>query len=362
MKALILVGGFGTRLRPLTLSIPKPLVEFANKPILYHQIEALVRLGVKEIILAINYQPEVMMPQLKELEQKHGITIIQSQEEEPLGTAGPIRLAKELLLKDATSPYFYVFNSDIVCEYSFDYFLDFHKSHGREASMLTTHVEDPSKFGVVVANEDGQVMQFQEKPREFLCNRINAGLYIFNYSIIDKIQLRPSFLERDVFPKLAEEGQLFCTPLKGLWMDIAQPKDYITGTKLFLQFLRDQCSDEIAKGDNIIGNVMIHPTAQVDISSVIGPNVVIGEGCIIQKGVRISDAIIFEKTLIKAHAFIRNSMIGRQSNIGQWVRIEGVSVVAEDVFIKDEIFINESFILPHKNISSSIPNAGTIVM
>ena len=94
----------------------------------------------------------------------------------------------------------------------------------------------------------------------------------------------------------------------------------------------------------------------------IGPNVVIGENCIIGPGARISDAVIFGKTQVKGHAFIRNSIIGWQSIIGQWVRIEGVSVVAEDVQIKDEVFINESFILPHKNITSSIPNAGTIVM
>lgn len=126
--------------------------------------------------------------------------------------------------------------------------------------------------------------------------------------------------------------------------------------------MKDQGSDELAKGDNIIGNVLIHPTAKVDSSSVIGPNVVIGENCVIMKGTRISEACILNKTIIKGHAFIRNSIIGWQSIIGQWVRIEGVSVVAEDVQIKDEVFINESFILPHKNIGASIPNAGTIVM
>ena len=85
---------------------------------------------------------------------------------------------------------------------------------------MVTNVEDPSKYGVVVANEDGRVTQFNEKSREFITNRINAGLYIFNNTILEKIQLRPSFLERDIFPKLAEEGQLYCTPLHGFWMDI----------------------------------------------------------------------------------------------------------------------------------------------
>lgn len=123
-----------------------------------------------------------------------------------------------------------------------------------------------------------------------------------------------------------------------------------------------ELSSQLAKGDNIIGNVLIHPSAKVDENSVIGPNVTIGANCIIGSGVRLSDVCIMSKTQIKSNAFIRNSIIGWQSIIGQWVRIEGMSVVAEDVQIKDEVFINESYILPHKNISQSIPNPGTIVM
>lgn len=139
---------------------------------------------------------------------------------------------------------------------------------------------------------------------------MNAGLYIFNNTLIEKLSLRPSYLEKDVFPILAEEGQLYCLSLKGFWMDIGHPKDYMIGTRFYLQFMKEQGSEELAKGDNIIGNVLIHPSAKVDASSVIGPNVVIGENCIIANGVRISEACIFSKTQIKGHAFIRNSLIG----------------------------------------------------
>lgn len=160
--------------------------------------------------------------------------IYQCLEEEPLGTAGPIRLARDLLLKDAQYPYFFVFNSDIICEYNISSLLDFHKSHGKEVSMMVTQVEDPSKYGVIIANEDGRVTKFIEKPKEFFVNKINAGLYIFNNTIIDKIELRPHFLEREIFPKLAEDGQLYCIPLKGFWMDIGKPKDFLTGSKYYL--------------------------------------------------------------------------------------------------------------------------------
>ena len=99
---------------------------------------------------------------------------------------------------------------------------------------MTTAVEDPSKYGVVLANEEGRVYNFIEKPQEFLGNKVNAGLYIMNLSVIDKIGLRPHHLERDVFPKLAEEGLIQCTQLTGFWMDIGQPKDYLTGIKYYL--------------------------------------------------------------------------------------------------------------------------------
>ena len=101
--------------------------------------------------------------------------------------------------------------------------------------MTITSVEDPSKYGVVAANEStGMVSKFFEKPKEFISNKVNAGLYIFNVTMLDRIELKPHYLERDVFPRLAEEGQLYCTPLKGFWMDIGQPKDYMTGTKYYL--------------------------------------------------------------------------------------------------------------------------------
>lgn len=118
----------------------------------------------------------------------------------------------------------------------------------------------------------------------------------------------------------------------------------------------------LSEGPNIIGSVLIHPTAQVDPTAVLGPDVVIGKDCKVGAGSRISNSTILPQTEIKRHVFIRNSIIGWQNVIGHWVRIEGVSVVAQDVQVKDEVFINESMILPHKNIQNSIPNAGTIVM
>jgi len=139
MKALILVGGYGTRLRPLTFSCAKPLVPFANKPIVVHQIEALVKVGVTEIILAVNHEPEQMREFLHQAEAKYGIKISFSKEDEPLGTAGPLALAKRNgLMNPRDSAPFFMFNSDVICTFPLAEMLDFHKRHGKEGTIFVS--------------------------------------------------------------------------------------------------------------------------------------------------------------------------------------------------------------------------------
>lgn len=172
-RALILVGGYGTRLRPLTLSRPKPLVEFSNKPILMHQIEALVEAGVRQVILAVSYRAEQMELQLKEASEKLGVELIFSHETEPLGTAGPLALARDILT--ASDEPFFVLNSDVICDFPFRELEAFHRQHGQEGTIVVTKVEEPSKYGVVLYNEVGCIQSFIEKPQEFISNKINAG-------------------------------------------------------------------------------------------------------------------------------------------------------------------------------------------
>lgn len=375
MKALILVGGFGTRLRPLTLSCPKPLVEFCNKSIVKHQIEALVAVGVTTVILAVNYQPQVMLTALQEMEALYGIKIKCSHETEPLGTAGPLALAKELLLegeeggqtkdggKAAAAEPFFVFNSDVICEYRLKDFLAFHKSHGAEGTIMVTQVEEPSKYGVVLSDKAGKIDQFVEKPMTFVGNKINAGMYIFNHAVLDRIELRPTSIEKETFPAMAAAGQLYSMVLPGYWMDIGQPKDYLSGMCLHLEYL-NTTGDKSAliSGPNFIGAVMVDPSAKIGNNCLIGPNVVIGPNCIIEDGVRLSRTTIFSGSTVRSNSWVYSSIIGWGSTIGRWCRVEGNTVVGEDVQVKDEKYINGGMILPHKNISVNIPNAGTIVM
>ncbi|BGP72619.1 mannose-1-phosphate guanyltransferase [Rhodotorula toruloides] len=357
LKALILVGGFGTRLRPLTLTYPKPLVPFANKAIILHLVENLVKAGVKHIVLAVNYRPEVMISVLKQYEEKYNITITFSVENEPLGTAGPLALARDVLGKDDAP--FFVLNSDVTCSYPFEELRDFHLAHGGEGTIMVTKVDEPSKYGVVLT-VPGQstIDRFVEKPKEYVGNRINAGIYIFNPSILDRIEVKPTSIESEIFPAMARDRQLHSMDLEGFWMDIGQPKDYLTGTCLYLSYLTSKKSPELAdpaKHDAVVaGNVIIHPTATVDPTAVIGPNVIVGPNCQVGAGARLQRCVLLDGARVKAHAFVQSSIIGWSSSVGRWARVEGTTVLGDDVAVKDEVYVNGASVLPHKSLSSSI--------
>jgi len=317
-----------------------------------HQIEALRDCGVTEVVLAINYQPKVMMAFLDEWSKKLGIKISCSQETEPMGTAGPIALAREIL---SDGEPFFVLNSDVICEYPLKEFLAFHKQKGAEASIFVTKVEDPSKYGVVVMEEGtGKVERFVEKPQVFVGNKINAGIYVLNPSVIDRIEMRPTSIEKEVFPKIAESGSLYAMVLPGFWMDIGQPKDYLTGLRLYASALRGSQPEKLADGDAYIGDNVIAESATIGAGCRIGPNVSVGAGCVVGDGVRLKNCSVMRGSKIKSHACVSNSIIGWDSVVGSWAHVDNMSVLGEDVVTKDEISLNGAVVLPHKEIKESV--------
>ena len=379
MKALILVGGilirialylllacfdcrnsctalclgFGTRLRPLTLTVPKPLVPFANKPMILHQIEALVKAGVKDVVLAVSYRPEQMVAEMEKYAADLGVTISFSVEEEPLGTAGPLALAAEVLGKDDEP--FFVLNSDVICEFPFDEMIAFHRKHRNEGTILVTKVEEPSKYGVVVCQQGSTLIdKFVEKPQEYVGNRINAGIYIFSPSILKRIPLRPTSIEKEIFPQIAADAQLHAMDLQGFWMDVGQPKDYLTGMGLYLNSCLTRAPALLSQHSSVTGPVLIHPTAKIGEGCKIGPHVVIGPNVEIGDGVRLQKCAIMERTRVKSYSWIQSSIVGWGSTVGKWSRIEGVSVLGDDVQVGDELYINGGCVLPHKSISANI--------
>lgn len=358
MKALILVGGYGTRLRPLTLSVPKPLVDFCNKAMILHQIQALAAVGVSEVVLAVNYQPEKMLNFLKEKEKELGIKISTSKEDEPLGTAGPIKLA-ESLLNDGEP--FFVLNSDVACAFPFEEMIAFQKKTGASGVLLATPVEDPSKFGVILYDESGKIESFVEKPQQFISRFINAGIYYLTPEVFKRIELRPVSIEKEVFPAMADEGMLFVMELKGFWADVGQPKDYLIGQGLRLADYAENDPHELSTGEGIVGNVMIHPSAKIGSSCKIGPDVVVGPDCVVGEGSRLQQCTLMPGTKVGSHSFVSGSIVGWHSNIGSWVRIDDACVLGEDVTVKDELAMTSSIVLPHKGVKKNL-TAGTIIL
>lgn len=360
MKALILVGGYGTRLRPLTLSTPKPLVPFGNKPMLMHQVEALVEAGVNHIVLAVSYRAEQMEQELRSVEKELGIKISISLETEPLGTAGPLALAREILCADDEP--FFVLNSDIICDFPFKDMVLFHKNHGKEGTIVVTKVDEPSKYGVVVYDaENGRIQEFVEKPQEYISNKINAGMYIFSPSMLKRIKLEPTSIEKEVFPFMAQESQLFAMELQGFWMDVGQPKDFLTGMCLYLTSLKQRKPEMLHQGTGIVGNVLIDSTAKIGSNCRIGPNVTIGPNCVIEDGVCIKRCTVLKGSHIKSHSWLDSCIVGWRCVVGNWVRMENVTVLGEDVIVKDELYINGGRILPHKSIAASVPDPQIIM-
>lgn len=200
----------------------------------------------------------------------------------------------------------------------------------------------------------GRVEKFVEKPKIFVGNKINAGIYLLNPSVLDRIELRPTSIEKEVFPKIAADKKLYAMVLPGFWMDIGQPKDYITGLRLYLDSLRKKSSEKLASGAYFIGNVLVDETATIGEGCLIGPDVAIGPGCVIEPGVRLSHCTVMRGVRIKKHACISNSIIGWHSSVGKWARIENMSILGEDVHIADEVYSNGGVVLPHKEIKSSI--------
>ena len=146
--------------------------------------------------------------------------------------------------------------------------------------------------------------------------------------------------------------------LPGFWMDIGQPKDYLSGQKLYLS----DNADKLAKGDNIKGNCIIHETAVIDPSAVIGPNTVVGAGCKVGPGSKVSNSTLLEGSSVSSYSYVDGSILGWKSSIGKWCRVTGLSVIAEDVQVKDDTYLNGTKILPHKGVNGVHPTEGTIIM
>jgi len=360
MKAIILVGGFSTQLRPLTLTLPLPLLEFCNETLLSHQLRALKEAGISEVIVCYHEYlvPKAWDAAIRQLQKELGISITCSHEEQAMGTAGAIKNAEELITDGGKneSP-FIVVNADVLCSYPLKDLLRAHVKHGRQGTLLTTRTDQPSHYGVVVSDErTGRVLHFVEKPETFVSDSINAGVYAFSPSIFPRIPAGRPVSMNEVLPAMAHEEHLHSMLLTGYWVKLTTTSSFMEAVKAHLEisrFLTPKLLSSSSEGVTMKGNVMVHPTAKIGRGCVLGPAVVVGANCVVEDGVRLEDSTLMEGARVQSHALVKDSLVGWASDIGRWCFVTA-SVLGERVKVQDTLLINSAIVLPHKRLDANI--------
>jgi mannose-1-phosphate guanylyltransferase len=299
---ILLVGGFGTRLKPLTSESPKPMLPVAGVPVSEHQILAAQRAGIHTLVLATSYLSEVFTPYFGD-GSKWGIKILYAVEKEPLGTGGAIRNAAQMFdLESLGDEPIVIFNGDVLSRHSIADQIAFHQAKGADATLHLIEVEDARAFGCVPTDADGRVTAFLEKMDNPVTNSINAGCYVFHPSVLKRIPLGEVVsIERETFPALVESGRpVFGYQEQAYWLDVGTPAALFKGS-------RDLIEGEF----HAMGGCSIDPSATITGKSSLGRSVTVGAGariddCIIGDGVTIgegaelSHCFIFHNTVVPA--------------------------------------------------------------
>lgn len=291
MHAVVLVGGFGTRLRPLTLSTPKPLLPIANVRQLEHLIANLGAAGVTEVVLAIGFKPEPFFEAFPD-GVCAGIRLHYAVEPEPLDTAGAIAFAAR---HAGVSDTFVVMNGDILCDVDIAQLVAFHKERGAEGTLHLTPVDDPSQYGVVEVDDKGWVKRFVEKPApgETESRVINAGTYVLEPSVLDRMPVGERLsIERVVFPAMVQDGTLAAMATDDYWIDTGRPETYLQANLDLIDGSRSLILSSVG------ANSLISPSASIT-RSVIGERAVIGDGCVIVDSVILPDAHVGDRVRLE---------------------------------------------------------------
>ena len=322
MKAVVLVGGEGTRLRPLTFSTPKQMLPVAGRPVIERVVEHLAAHGVDEVVLSLGYRPDAFLAAYPA--GRCGDTRLQyAVESSPLDTAGAIAFAAdEAGITDET---FVVVNGDVLTEIDLTALVDFHRSRGAEGTIALTPVEDPSRFGVVPVDPSGLVEAFIEKPPadQAPTNMINAGIYVLEPSFLRHVSRgRRVSIEREVFPALVENRSLYALGSDALWTDMGTAEKYLEANLAWGR--RERCLVGAAAGAAGSGGTYrgAHPAASIA-NSVIHDDVLIGEGA------HVSDAVLLQGGRVEAGAVVRRSVLGRNVIVGLGAVVEALSVLGD---------------------------------
>jgi mannose-1-phosphate guanylyltransferase len=351
VKALILAGGFATRLRPLSCARPKTLFPIVNKPLLTWIFEGLSEGGVTEAILAVNALTQFHIRQQKP--SKCGLKVRFSIDppKKPLGTGGPIKKAEKLLGRDEP---FIVLNGDIFADIDYKKLLEVHKKNKATATMALCCVKDPCSFGVVELQGD-VIKRFVEKPPKGQepSNLINAGAYVLSPEIFDYIpEGKACSIEREVFPKLVEAKKLAGCSINGLWMDIGKPHEYLQANMTVLDAIGSKIEKPKPDGFKVNDPVAFDSGITIGEKSIIGPYAVIGKNAKIGKHVTISNSVIFPDVEIHDGATIEGAIVGESVHVGKNAKLEKGCIVGDLSKIRENVDLHEnSSVCPAKEIT-----------
>ena len=346
MKAVIIAGGMGTRLRPLTNNIPKPIVPVMLKPFLEHQIELLVSHDIKEIILNLHYLSHEIKKAIGD-GSRWGAKIYYSIEETPLGTAGAVKNAEQFFDDEPMV----VFNGDVLTDLNLSQVINFHHEKKAKVTLTLTEVDDPTAFGLVLRDKNDRVTAFLEKPSwdMITCKTINAGTYVVDPKIFAKVPKdQPYSFERQLYPGLlaAKEPIYGYLPEKAYWLDIGNPEKY---KEAHWAILRGDVAVKIAAA-KVDGKIWLakdtepEPTAKILGPAIIGSKVKIGQGSALDEYVVVEDNVV-----IGRNCKIERTIIWQGAKIGSQVYLSDC-IIGRNCVIEDHVIIGPGVVLADNSI------------
>ena len=318
MQALILAGGEGTRLRPLTYTVPKPVLPLAGRPHIAYVIDWLVRHGVDDVIISCGFLADGMREALAELQP--GVKIRYAEEPDARGTAGAIRFAEEML-----ADRFLVLNGDVLCDLDLTALIEQHGSTGAQATIALYPVPDPTGYGLIHRHDDGEVTEFLEKPEpdQIDTDEINAGAYLLERSVLDLIPPDTAVsIEREVFPRMVGKG-LYGIRLEGYWIDIGTPDRYLEANWDILEG-----RVETAVGARLDGAARVGEGSEVSPAAQLKPPCVVGRNCRVGDGATIERSVLLDGCTVEDGASISNSILSAGVTVESGARLDG-EVVGE---------------------------------
>ena len=340
MKGLILAGGKGTRLRPLTINTPKPVVPVANSPFLLYQIDLMRSAGVSEIILSLSYQPRKIEDLLKD-GSDYDVWIRYAVEGAPLGTGGAFKNAEEHLNSTTL-----VFNGDILTSLDLAAVVARHQETKAVATIVLTRVDNPSAYGLVETGPGGRIQRFVEKPGsdEITCNTINAGIYVLEPSVLAYMPKgEPYSFERGLFPTLLEHKEpVFSYIMDGYWIDIGTPRKYLEAHQDILagKFKSQRISPSALDRGSLPASALVDEKSIIGQDVLIRENVriensVIGKNCKIAAGAHIVDSVIWSGNTIDTEARINSSIVGKGCYVGASAVLRPGVVLGDKTVVTD---------------------------